>query len=331
MSGVAPSTWAGYFAATATPFNADFSLDESGFRTLLRWLIGEGMHGYAIAGTTGEWTALEAWERRRLFEIAREEIPADIPLLGGCSATSVAETLRHIDACKALGFDGALLTIPPYVRPGDREIVAFYREAGRRGGFPLVAYNWPSGTGRDIDAALFERIAEIDEVVAVKNSTADLAGFVATLRALRDRVRVFGIMPGDVGLGLMRTIGGHGCIGASGTLGRAQPGFFEAAWRGDDAAALRLGGMDQTLMRSLFEGFSGRHGHAIATVKAVLEARGLPAGPVRAPLLPLDAAGRAEVAACLQRLGLESGDAALRGADVGGADTGGSAGADDAG
>jgi dihydrodipicolinate synthase/N-acetylneuraminate lyase len=305
MSASPPSAWAGYFAATATPFNADLSLDVGGFRDLLRWLIGEGMHGYAIAGTTGEWTALEPWERRRLFEVAREEIPADTPLLGGCSATSVAETLRHIDSCKALGLDGALLTIPPYVRPTDREIVAFYEHIALRGRFPIVAYNWPLGTGRDLDCALFERIADIDEVVAIKNSTSDQTSFLATLRSLHRRVRVFGIMPGDAGLAMLRGIGGHGCIGASGTLGRAQPGFFEAAWRGDDARALALGGLDQQLMRTLFEGFSGRHGHAIATIKAVLRARGLPAGPVRPPLLSLDAAAATEVAACVRALGLD--------------------------
>lgn len=304
MSRTPPSDWAGYFAATATPFNADLSLDLPGFRSLLRWLLGEGMHGYAIAGTTGEWTALEPWERQRLFETAREEIPAAVPVLGGCSATSVAETLRYIDACKALGLDGALLTIPPYVRPTDREIVAFYEHVALRSRFPIVAYNWPLGTGRDLDCALFERIAAIDEVVAIKNSTADLAGFVATLRNLHRRVRVFGIMPGDVGLGLMRSIGGHGCIGASGTLGRAQPGFFEAAWRGDDAAALALGGLDQQLMRSLFDGFAGRYGHAVSTIKAVLQARGLPAGPVRPPLLALEAEAAAQVAACVRALGL---------------------------
>lgn len=307
MSGHDPGHWAGYFAATVTPFNRDLSLDLAGFRELLQWLMREGMHGYAVAGTSGEWTALEAWERIALFQTAREEIPRHLPVLGGCSAVSVNETVRYVEACRGLGLDGALLTIPPYVRPTDDEIVGFYADIARRTRFPIVAYNWPLGTGRDIDAQLFLRIVEIDEVVAIKNSTADLGGFVATLRALKDRVRVFGIMPGDIGLGLMRAIGGHGCIGASGTLGRAQPGFFEAAWAGDDAAALALGSLDQRLMQGLFDGFSGRYGHAVPTIKAVLRARGLPAGPVRPPLRDLDEQGFAQVSQLVRALGLGDG------------------------
>jgi dihydrodipicolinate synthase/N-acetylneuraminate lyase len=305
MSGCDPEGWAGYFAATVTPFNRDLSLDIPAFRELLQWLMSEGMHGYAIAGTSGEWTALEARERIALFETAREEIPRTVPLIGGCSAISVAETLRYVEACRDLALDGVLLTIPPYVRPTDDEIVHFYTDIARRTRFPIVAYNWPLGTGRDIDAQLFSRIADIDEVVAIKNSTADLGGFVETLRALKDRVRVFGIMPGDLGLSLMRGIGGHGCIGASGTLGRAQPGFFEAAWRGDDAAALASGALDQRLMQGLFDGFAGRYGHAVPTIKAVLRARGLPAGRVRPPLRDLDDAGFARVAQVVRALELD--------------------------
>ena len=304
MSSTYPVSWRGYFAATATPFDRDLRLDESGFRTLLTWLIREGMHGIAVAGTTGEWPSLERAERVRLFELARETVPAHLPLIGGCSAISLAETLKLVEACSSLELSGVLLTIPPYIHPTDDEVVYFYREVARNSSLPIIVYNWPLGTGRDLGLGVLTRLAQIDEVVALKNSTTSTRSFVEVLRALKDRLKIFGIMPGDTGLELLQQVGGDGCIGAAGTLGKAQPGFFEAAWRGDVAEAAALGRLDETLMRELFDGFVGRHGHAIATCKALLRVRGLPAGPVRPPLLDLDDSGMAQVRTVARRLGL---------------------------
>lgn len=307
MSAGSSASWRGYFAATVTPFNRDLTIDEAGFRALLTWLIDEGMHGIAVAGTTGEWPALERAERVRLFELARETVPAHLPLIAGCSAISLAETLRLIDASGALGLSGVLLTIPPYIHPTDEEIVYFYAEAARHSRLPIIVYNWPLGTGKELSLEVLSRLAAIENIVALKNSTTNTRSFVESLCALKDRLRVFGVMPGDAGLALLREFGGDGCIGASGALGRAQPGFFEAAWRGDFAEAAVLGRLDQTVMTELFTGFVGRHGHAIATIKALLRARGLPAGPVRPPLLDLGEAGLAHVTALARRLGLVDG------------------------
>lgn len=296
--------WHGYFAATITTFNNDFSIDESAFEKILRWLVAEGMHGIAVAGTTGEWPSLESEERMRLFEIARDIVPAHIPLIGGASACNMRETLRYVQRCGDLGLSGILLTIPPYLQPTDDAIVEFYRHIAKTSRLPIIVYNWPSGTGKDLDPALLLRLADIENVVAIKNSTANLSAFIDALRRLREKVRVFGVMPGDVGLGLLRHIGGDGCIGAAGALGRIQPGFFDAALAGDDKNARALGKVDQALMSEFFDGFSGKYGHAIATIKELMTARGLPAGPVRPPLLALGAEGKARIHEFVKRNGL---------------------------
>ena len=118
--------------------------------------------------------------------------------------------------------------------------------------------------------------------------------------------RVFGIMPGEVGLEQLQQMGGAGCIGASGALGRSQPGFFDAFDAGDSEQALSLGRVDQDFMGTFFDGFIGRYGHAVATVKALLRAQGVPAGFVREPHQRLSEAGEHAVRVFLERHGLDA-------------------------
>lgn len=304
---ISPADWRGYLAAVVTPFDQHGAFDPVRFRETLGWLSAEGMHGYVLAGTTGEWPSLTRQERTRLFELGRAILQqSDVPLLGGCGALSVAETRYFLDVCATLGLDGALVSIPPYVNPTDDEVLGFFTSLDQHSQVPLVVYNWPPGTGRDLSPDLLQRISRLDRVAGIKNSTTNRAAFEQTLTALHDHVRVFGIMPGPVGLDQLQRIGGAGCIGASGALGRLQPGFFDAFDAGDAAAALASGSVDQDFMQTFFDGFIGRYGHAIATVKALMRAQGVPVGFVREPHRSLTPAGETAIRAFLERHGLRT-------------------------
>jgi len=286
------SKWRGYFVAAPTVFNHDLSIDAAGQDALLDWYLAEGMHGIVIAGTSGEWSALTSKERVRLFELARLRVPRSLPLIAGCNALTALETGEYARQAALLGFDGIMVSPPPYVVPTEEEVFAFYQMVADASDLPIIVYNWPRGTGIDMSPALVTRLGEIPKIVALKNSTANLGAFVETLRRCQDRLIIFGILPSDLGLGLMERLGGDGCIGAMGVLGRHQPGFFTHAWRGDSEQALRCGRKDQFLMSHLLEGFGGRYGNAIATFKYLLSMRGLPSGPVRPPLLNLSPGGQ---------------------------------------
>ena len=97
------------------------------------------------------------------------------------------------------GFDGILVTPPPYMVPTDREILGFYREVNAAVSLPICVYNWPPGTNVDMSLDLLRSIAELSNVVAIKNSTADLRHFVDVFFALKDQVRVFGVPMNEVG------------------------------------------------------------------------------------------------------------------------------------
>jgi 4-hydroxy-tetrahydrodipicolinate synthase len=254
-----------------TPFTANDKIDHPALTTLIDWYLDQKMHGLVVAGTTGEWFSLTCEERKQLFAQVRDRVPQDTPLLAGCSALTIHETRDYVRSAAQLRYDGVLLTPPPYMQPTDEAIVTFYQLIAAQSPIPIVVYNWPLGVGREMSTSLLSRLAKLSGIVGIKNSTPDLQAFVESLRALQGQCKIFGIMPGDLGLGMLDQLGGDGCIGAAGVLGRDQPEFFEAYWQKDFARAKHLGSRDQRLMSSLFDGFTGKFGHAISTFKCLLD------------------------------------------------------------
>ena len=296
--------WKGYIPAITTPFNKDRELDLRALGTLLEWLDAEGMHGIVVAGTTGEWFSLSMAERRTLFEAAGRQLKGRLTLIAGCNAFSAAQVIANAEIAESSGFDGILVTPPPYIVPGEEEIFEFYRVVSDGVSLPICVYNWPPGTNVDMSCELLERLAGLDRVVAVKNSTGRLDHFIRSFFALKDRVRVFGFGMDELGATLVRVHGGDGTMGAGAVLGRDQPDFYNHLWRGELAAALRCGARDRTLMRDWFtESLVGRFGSAQAILKEALNVLGLPGGYPRPPILELGDAGREQVRQTLNQLG----------------------------
>jgi 4-hydroxy-tetrahydrodipicolinate synthase len=151
---------------------------------------------------------------------------------------------------------------------------------------------------------LLRSIAELSNVVAIKNSTADLRRFLDVFFALKDKVRVFGVPMDDVGVLLVHQHGADGTMGAGAVLGRELPGYFNAIWNNDLPLAQRLGARNDVLMRAWFNAdYTGRFGSAQAIFKAALNELGLPGGFPRRPLLPLNEDGVSAVRETLVKLG----------------------------
>ncbi|WP_232476250.1 dihydrodipicolinate synthase family protein [Flavisphingomonas formosensis] len=296
--------WRGYIPAIVTPFAADGSLDPGALGTMLEWLHAEGMHGLVVAGTTGEWTSLSAGERALLFKAAGAQMAGKLPLLAGCTSFTARESLAFADHAADCGFDGVLVTPPPYVRPSEEEILGFYAQVSAGSRLPICVYNWPPGTGIDMSVDLLERIAALDNVVAIKQSTGDLRRFLATFFRLNESVRVFGHSMDEHGLALLEARGGDGTMGAGGVLGRIHADFYNHFWAGDIEAARECGRKDRVIMEDWYtQELVGRFGSGPAILKAAFAERGVPAGRVRPPLNDVSAEDRAKIRETLARLG----------------------------
>ncbi|ARS27302.1 dihydrodipicolinate synthase family protein [Sphingomonas sp. KC8] len=296
--------WRGYIPAITTPFDAARDLDLKGLGRLLEWLHGEGMHGLVIAGTTGEWPSLSPAERKRLFTAVGQQMRGKLPLLAGCTAFTAREVIDFADHAADSGFDGILVTPPPYFKPSADEIVGFYADISAETRLPICVYNWPPGTGIDMPLAVLERLAAIENVVAIKQSTGDLRRFVSTFFALNDTVRVFGHSMDEHGLALLQARGGDGTMGAGAVLGRVHPDFYNHLWAGEIEAARACGAKDRVILDAWYtQDLVGRFGSGPAIMKAALNAQGLPGGHVRAPLLDVSPEDAARIRETLVTLG----------------------------
>jgi len=298
--------WRGYIPAMTTPFDKHQALDVPALEKLLRWLLGEGIHGMMALGTQGEWFSLEREERREVLRVVSRELKGKMTIIAGCNALTARQVIDNAGIAAEYGFDGILVTPPPYAVPTEVEIFEFYRQVSDAVELPICVYNWPPGTNVNMSLALLKKISALDKVVAIKDSTAgfDMNHFLDVFFALNDRVRVLGIPTNELGIMLTLHGGADGTMGAGAILGREHAEFFEAIWAGDIGRAQLLGKRLDLIMSELFNpDYTARYGSSQGTFKALLNLQGLPGGHTRAPLMDLDDAGLEKVRQTLVRLG----------------------------
>jgi 1-pyrroline-4-hydroxy-2-carboxylate deaminase len=281
--------WRGYWAASPTPFAADGGYDADAHRALVDWYVAEGLHGVLVNGTTGEWFAQTPEERKLVAQTVIEHVAGRIPVVVGCTAYTAREASEYARAAVAAGADGIESTAPPYSKPFDDELVAYFEELSASVDAPLMVYNWVHGTNVEIGPELASRLADVDTVVALKDSTPDVEQFFETTRAVVDRLRVFGPFMSARGYAELKTHGGDGFIGGGTIYGAPDPRFWEDYWAGDDEAALAHARRTEELFPKLWRpgGWAGLYGGYQSQLKAIMKLLGQPGGEVRPPRLPI--------------------------------------------
>ncbi|MBD0736722.1 dihydrodipicolinate synthase family protein [Streptomyces sp. CBMA29] len=300
--------WQGYWVAAPTPFTRDGSVDRGAWRSLLALYVRQGVHGVLVNGSTGEWFSQSAAERREVAEIAVREVDGRMPVVVGVTAYTAREASALAEHAASIGAQGVLATPPPYAHLSPDEIVAFYREVSRATALPFMVYNWPRGVGVDIGAypGLARRLADLDQVVAIKDSTGDWLRMLDTVEAVSADVRVFGSFLHRRGLAVLLGMGGDGNIDGGGLAAPFAVPYYEAVEAGDREAAARwadrYAGVSSRLIRP---DYSGVFASPIAQLKAAMRLLGQPGGHVRPPLLELtDPAALSAIADVLDGTGL---------------------------
>jgi 4-hydroxy-tetrahydrodipicolinate synthase len=299
--------WRGYWPACPTPFLADESYDAEAHRDLLEWYIGQGFHGTLINGTTGEWFSQSTEERMQVAENAIDAVAGRITVVIGCTAYTAREAGALAKHAVAAGADGVESTAPPYVKPFDHEIVQYYRDLAAATDAPLMVYNWVHGTAVDMKADLVLQLAEIDTIVALKDSTPSFEQFVETSSAVVDRLRVFGPYMSTPGFEHLKAHGGDGFIGGGSLWGAPDGRFWDDWWAGDEEAVLEHARRTEELFPKLWlpGGWAGQYGGYQSQLKALMKMLGQPGGEPRRPRLPVDdPRSLAEMRAVLVEFGL---------------------------
>lgn len=311
--------WRGYFAALPTPFTREGGLDIAALQDTTRLFIELGAHGLLVNGSTGEWTAQTIDERRQVAETVIAEADDRVPVLVSATAPDLATSVALIRHADAAGADSVLLTPPPGARLTDAELEWYYRAAFGETGLPTWLYNFPQESNSNLSLPLIEKLATIDNIVAIKQSSPDDREFYDTIRAVGDQLVVFGHMLSRVGLALLHSRqGGDGHFGSGMPLGAKMPAFFEHAWRGELDEAAAIADQFTQLMAAIRhggDGYNWRHGGMQAALKAVMNLQGQAGGYPREPKLPItDYDALEAIATALRDVGIDLSD--RRHADV---------------
>ena len=297
--------WHGPMPAVVTPFDAGGRIDEAAFRANLELSINAGMTGLVVGGCTGEFWAMNTDERKRIMEIGVETAQGRVPVIGGTAAVTTSEAVQLTRMAKEVGCVGAMLLPPYFVRPAKDDIVAHFQAISEAVDLPLMLYNLPSNAV-DLTADLVDRLADVDAVVAIKDSTLDFNSFYKTLTVARDRLRVFMGRVNHFGFAAVE-LGVVGFVSSSPNYwGREYVAFYEACRDGDRERARAL----QEKARALDDlmGAGGRNPYA--AVKAAMNILGLPGGYPRLPLRQLGEPHLGELRRGLESLGLGATEAA---------------------
>jgi 4-hydroxy-tetrahydrodipicolinate synthase len=168
----------GVFVPLVTPFTASGQIDRGSFARLVQWLIGAGVHGLVLNGTTGESPTVRWPEVEQLLGVLHEVVQGQIPVLVGTGTYDTAESVERTLRARALGADGAFAVVPYYSRPAPSGVIEHFRRIAAVG-LPTVAYNIPYRTGLTLDLATLRALLALPGVIGVKESsggTANIAG-----------------------------------------------------------------------------------------------------------------------------------------------------------
>ena len=286
--------------ALVTPFRKDGSIDEPAFQALVNWQIESGIDFLVPCGTTGEASTLSGAEWLRAVELVVATTAGRVPVFAGCThnatqeAAARAQKLTHVK-----GLTGILTANPYYNRPGQEGQYQHFKAIAEAVELPILLYNIPGRTGANLEPATVLRLAELPNVIGIKESSGNLAQITELLTTVPAGFKVFS---GDDGLALpVLSLGGAGLISvASNVIPAQMTQMVRAALEGDWAEARQINRQFFQLMQAHFWEANP------APVKAVLSMIGRGEDVLRLPMVSVSAATRKKLESLVRELGLSA-------------------------
>src|SRR5947207_2652536 len=286
--------------ALVTPFTRDEQVDEAAVRRLGRRQIDAGVHFLVPCGTTGESPTLTERERVRTVEILVDEAKGRVPILAGAGGYDTKEVIDAAAAMLKAGAQGLLSVTPYYNKPSQEGLYQHYRAIAEATPLPVIVYNVPGRTGVNVEVATLARLAQIPNIVGVKEASGNVTQMCDVCGAVPAD---FIVLSGDDALTLpLMAVGGRGIISvASNEIPAEMVQMVEAAERGDFAAARAVHTRILPLMQINFVEANP------VPVKAAMAAMGLIEEIYRLPMCPPRPESREKIVKVLKQLDLARG------------------------
>ncbi|MFX1447923.1 MAG: 4-hydroxy-tetrahydrodipicolinate synthase [Promethearchaeota archaeon] len=290
----------GVMPALVTPFNKDDeSINEENLRNLVNHLIEQGVTGLVPVGTTGEFVNMTFEERLRVLEIVVDETNGRVPVIGGTGETGTKLVIDATKAATDIGCDAVIIVTPYYLKPKAKGLYDHYFTIAEKTDIPLVLYNIPACTGVELPWTVVEDLVDIENFVAIKDSSGDYKYFSALLEKVSDQISVLIGWDENV-LGALAG-GAAGCIlGSANVIPKLWIEIYDHVKNNRLQEAQALQKKVQKIARMLIN--SGALG-----AKECLNMMGVPVGTTRQPIILGDTLSyelRDEFRVELEKLGL---------------------------
>jgi 4-hydroxy-tetrahydrodipicolinate synthase len=290
----------GSLVAIVTPMNQDGSLDIPSYRALIDWHIDSGTGAIVAVGTTGESPTVDVHEHVDLIRVAVEQAAGRVPVIAGTGANSTKEAIALTQAAKSAGAAMTLQVAPYYNKPTQEGLYQHFKAIALEGGLPVILYNVPGRTVADISNETVLRLAQLPEVIGLKDATGDIARGSDLLAKLALAKPSFAMYSGNDDSALaLAAMGGDGVISVTANVAPAQSAAMYAhAFAGRWAEALAI---NRKLMPLHFKLFIEANPIPVKYALAKMNRMG---PSLRLPMTPLSIANQTIVDEALRQVGL---------------------------
>ena len=280
--------------AMVTPFDKNGNIDFEKTTKIVEYLINNGTDSLVVAGTTGESPTLTTEEKIALFKHVISVVNKRIPVIAGTGSNNTKASIELTKKAEEIGVDAVMLVTPYYNKPSQDGLYEHFKAVAESTSLPVMLYNVPGRTATSLAPETIIRLAEIGNIVAVKEASGDLEAMTKIIANTPDD---FILYSGDDGLTLpILAIGGAGVVSvASHIIGNEMQEMIQAFKEGNVKQAATAHQQLLPLMKQLFSAPSP------APVKTALQLRGLDVGSVRLPLVPLSKEQRQQLADVLNK------------------------------
>ncbi len=291
------SVLGGSMVAIITPMHPDGSLDFDAYRKLIDWHIAEGTDGLVVVGTSGESPTVDVEDHVELIRVAVEHAAGRVPVIAGTGGNSTSEAIELSRHALSVGAQAGLSVVPYYNKPSQEGLYQHFRTIAEAVDLPVILYNVPSRTIADMSNDTILRLAQVPNVIGIKDATGDI-GRGALL--LRDAPKDFRVVSGDdATAAALMLMGGHGNISVTANVApRIMHELCVAAIAGDGKRTRELNARVALLNKVLFVEANP------IPVKWALAEMGLTQLGYRLPLTPLHEQHHPVVRNALKEAGL---------------------------
>jgi len=289
----------GIIPAMVTPLDRNEEIDEAGIRGIINYLIDSGVHGIFVCGSQGESYALTEDEKKRVIEISVDEVNGRVPVYAGTGAVTTKMTIELSRYAVDVGADAVTIVTPYFIKPSQDELYMHYKRIAESVDSPILIYNNPGRTNVNLEAETVKKLAEIDNIVGIKDSSGDLTLTAQYIMKCPDE---FAVLAGRDSLILATLLyGGKGAVAATANVApRLVVGIYENFIKGDLEKAREL----QFKILPLRLAFS--LGTFPVVVKEAMNLMRKPSGPAKSPVSPLPEEKKRKLKLLLEELNLIS-------------------------